>query len=151
MFSSLFAPPKVKKGKKTQRLEYADEQTFELNDPESVYIWIYEAPASLTTWLLGAALIAFVIACCFFPIWPWQARQAAYYATMAALALLGILLLVAFIRLVLYLVVLLGSLGRRRFWLFPNFFADCGFFESFQPVFSLEAGASTTPSLPPSK
>uniref|UniRef100_A0A5K3EHV5 Translocation protein SEC62 n=1 Tax=Mesocestoides corti TaxID=53468 RepID=A0A5K3EHV5_MESCO len=136
------------KRKKPVRLEYARDQIFVLNeaegDNENVYIWVYEAPPSATTLFLGLALIIGVIVCCAFPMWPWQARQAAYYVTLAALALLGALLLLAAVRAVLYVVILVGSLGRVRLWIFPNFFADCGFIESFQPFYSFEVAVSTT-------
>ncbi|KAL5968085.1 Translocation protein SEC62 [Taenia solium] len=127
----------VTKRKKPTRLEYAVDQIFVLDD-EGVYVWIYEAPPNLVTWLLGLALIAGVIACCAFPMWPWQARQGAYYVTLVALTLLGALLFLATLRALFYVLILLLSLGRMRLWLFPNLFADCGFFESFRPLYTLD-------------
>ena len=147
-FMSFFLPSSnstVTKRKKPARLEYTPDQVFLLesqtsggDDTESVYVWIYEAPPSLVTWLLGFALIVGIIACCAFPMWPWQAKQGAYYISLCLLALLGLLLLMAALRICFYCTVLILSLGKLRLWLFPNFFADCGFFESFQPVYSLE-------------
>lgn len=131
----------VTKHKKPTRLEYAVDQVFVLDDEgedEGVYVWIYEAPPNLVTWLLGLALIAGVIACCAFPMWPWQARQGAYYVTLVALTLLGALLFLATLRALFYVLILLLSLGRMRLWLFPNLFADCGFFESFRPLYTLD-------------
>nr|VZI42779.1 unnamed protein product [Spirometra erinaceieuropaei] len=133
------------------RLEYTEAQVFTLDDPETVYVWIHEPPPSLKTWLLGAALILGIILCCFFPIWPWQLRQGAYYLTVLVLLLLGLLFVTALIRLFLYVSVFLLSLGRRQFWLFPNFFADCGFFESFRPFYSFEKTAAVTAASSPVK
>ncbi|EUB54284.1 Translocation protein SEC62 [Echinococcus granulosus] len=136
------------KRKKPARLEYTVDQVFVLDDEgedEVVYVWIYEAPPSLITWLLGLAMIAGVIACCAFPMWPWQARQGAYYATLVAFTLLGFLLFLATLRALMYTLLLLLSLGRLRLWLFPNLFADCGFFESFQPLYTLDRVTVPTP------
>ena len=140
----------LSKRKKPARLEYTPDQVFVLDsqtsgcdDNENVYVWIYEAPPSVTTWLLGLALIIGIIACCAFPMWPSQAKQGAYYISMGLLALLGFLLFVAALRVSIYIVVLLLSLGNLRLWLYPNFFADCGFFESFRPVYTLDRAAST--------
>ncbi|KAL5104424.1 Translocation protein SEC62 [Taenia crassiceps] len=142
------------KRKKPTRLEYAVDQVFVLEDEvegegegESVYVWIYEAPPNLITWLLGLALIAGVIACCAFPMWPWQARQGAYYVTLVALTLLGALLFLATLRALLCVLILLLSLGRMRLWLFPNLFADCGFFESFRPLYTLDRVTIPNPKL----
>ncbi|CDS39843.1 Translocation protein SEC62 [Echinococcus multilocularis] len=136
------------KRKKPARLEYTVDQVFVLDDEgedEVVYVWIYEAPPSLITWLLGLAMIAGVIACCAFPMWPWQAQQGAYYATLVAFTLLGFLLFLATLRALIYTLLLLLSLGRLRLWLFPNLFADCGFFESFQPLYTLDRVTVPTP------
>ncbi|VDL93017.1 unnamed protein product [Schistocephalus solidus] len=130
------------------RLEYTETQVFTLDDPETVYVWIHEPPPSLKTWLLGAALIIGIIFCCFFPIWPWQLRQGAYYLTVLVLLLLCLLFVTALIRLSLYACVFLLSLGQRHFWLFPNFFADCGFFESFRPFYSFEKTAAAAAASP---
>uniref|UniRef100_A0A0X3PJ58 Translocation protein SEC62 n=1 Tax=Schistocephalus solidus TaxID=70667 RepID=A0A0X3PJ58_SCHSO len=133
------------------RLEYTETQVFTLDDPETVYVWIHEPPPSLKTWLLGAALIIGIIFCCFFPIWPWQLRQGAYYLTVLVLLLLCLLFVTALIRLSLYACVFLLSLGQRHFWLFPNFFADCGFFESFRPFYSFEKTAAAAAAASPTK
>ncbi|KAM7532605.1 hypothetical protein Aperf_G00000131410 [Anoplocephala perfoliata] len=151
-FMSVFSSYPVSKSKKPVRLEYATDQMFIVdskpseNGVEDVYVWIYEAPPSLTTWLLGFALIAFIIVCCAYPMWPSQARQGAYYLTILALSFLGFLIFVAFVRLVFYIFILLLSLGRLRVWIFPNLFADCGFLESFRPFYSLEKIIPPTPS-----
>ncbi|KAF8564966.1 hypothetical protein P879_08546 [Paragonimus westermani] len=122
---------------KPMRLELAQEQMFVLDDPLTVYVWIYEPPPGLFNWLAGSALLVGVILCCLFPIWPVQLRTGAYYLTLCASGLFGLLLALAVVRLGLYLLVWLITRGSYGFWLFPNYFEDCGFFESFRPVYSL--------------
>ncbi|TNN17265.1 Translocation protein [Schistosoma japonicum] len=122
--------------KKPMRLEIVDEQTFVLDDPQTFYVWIYEPPPGLFNWLAGAALIVGIILCCLFPIWPSELRQCAYYLTIVASGLLGLLLLIGLIRFCFYLLVWLSTLGQYSFWIFPNYFEDCGFFESFRPLYS---------------
>ncbi|KAK4467688.1 hypothetical protein MN116_008625 [Schistosoma mekongi] len=124
--------------KKPMRLEIVDEQTFVLDDPQTFYVWIYEPPPGLFNWLAGAALIIGIILCCLFPIWPSELRQGAYYLTIVASGLLGLLLLIGLIRFCFYLLVWLSTLGQYNFWIFPNYFEDCGFFESFRPLYSFK-------------
>ncbi|VDP76514.1 unnamed protein product [Schistosoma mattheei] len=124
--------------KKPMRLEIVDEQKFVLDDPHTFYVWIYEPPPGLFTWLAGASLIIGIILCCLFPIWPSELRQGAYYLTITASGLLGLLLFVGLLRFCFYLLVWLSTLGQYSFWIFPNYFEDCGFFESFRPLYSLK-------------
>lgn len=121
---------------KPMRLELSQEQVFVIDDPMTVYVWVYEPPPGLFNWLAGSVLIIAIILCCLFPIWPTQLRTGAYYLTLGASGLFGLLLAVALLRLVSYLFVWLCTLGKYAFWLFPNYFEDCGFFESFRPVYT---------------
>ncbi|THD25583.1 Translocation protein SEC62 [Fasciola hepatica] len=124
---------------KPMKIEISDNQLFVLDDPQTVYVWIYEPPPGLFNWLAGSALLIGIILCCLFPIWPTELRSGAYYLTLIASALFGLLLVVALLRLVLYFLFWICTLGKYGFWLFPNYFEDCGFFESFRPVYSLTA------------
>ncbi|CAL8068099.1 unnamed protein product [Calicophoron daubneyi] len=125
------------------RLEMAKEQIFTLDDPLSVYVWLYEPPPGLFNWLAGSALIIGIILCCLFPIWPTQLRVGAYYLTLCASGLFGLLLGLALVRLCLYVIGWAVTMGRYGFWLFPNYFEDCGFFESFKPVYVITPLGST--------
>ena len=40
------------------------------------------------------------------------------------------------VRYVLFGIVWVTSIGRHHFWLLPNLTEDCGFFESFVPVYT---------------
>ncbi|KER27275.1 hypothetical protein T265_13830 [Opisthorchis viverrini] len=129
---------------KPVRLEMSNEQTFVVDDPSTVYVWVYEPPPGLFNWLAGTAVIIGIILCCLFPIWPTELRTGAYYLTILASLLFGLLLVVALIRFLLYLSVWLVTMGKYTFWLFPNYFEDCGFFESFRPVYTLMSTDSTS-------
>ncbi|CAH8629900.1 unnamed protein product [Heterobilharzia americana] len=124
--------------RKPMRLEVVDEQTFVLDDPQSFYIWIYEPPPGLFNWLAGAALIICIILCCLFPIWPSELRQSAYYLTIIGSGFLGLLFFIGLVRFCIYLLVWLSTLGQYNFWIFPNYFEDCGFFDSFRPLYSFK-------------
>nr|CAH8867739.1 unnamed protein product [Trichobilharzia regenti] len=109
-------------GKKPMRLEVVDEQIFTLDDPQSFYIWIYEPP----------------------PVCSIELRQGAYYLTITVSGFLGVLFFIGFIRFCFYLLVWLFTLGQYNFWLFPNYFEDCGFFDSFRPLYSLKHVSETS-------
>lgn len=135
------------RNKKPPRLEYAKDQCFVLDHEgavdqesigESVYVWVYEAPPSCMAWILGIALIIGIMVCCAFPLWPVQARQGFYYVTVVGAGVLCLLIFFMVLRISLFFVCIILSLGRWRLWLFPNFFADCGFWDSFRPLYSLE-------------
>ncbi|TGZ69757.1 hypothetical protein CRM22_003558 [Opisthorchis felineus] len=136
---------------KPVRLEMSNEQTFVLDDPSTVYVWVYEPPPGLFNWLAGTAVIIGIILCCLFPIWPTELRTGAYYLTVLASLLFGVLLVVALIRFLLYLSVWFVTMGKYTFWLFPNYFEDCGFFESFRPVYTLTCTDSTPTKSPKEK
>lgn len=131
---------------KPVRIEMAEEQVFITDDPNSVYVWIYEPPPGLFNWIAGSALLIGIILCCLFPIWPSQLRLGAYYLTILGSCLLGLLLSVALIRLSLYVFVWLFTFGRYSFWIFPNYFEDCGFFESFRPLYTIALVTTNTKS-----
>ncbi|VEL26173.1 unnamed protein product [Protopolystoma xenopodis] len=138
--------------KKPFRLKFVPEQVFTVAESPSgsgcgngfgsgpgeqyCYVWLYEPPPGLFNWLAGAGLLIGIILCCLFPLWPPQLRLLAYYLLLVASGLLGLILLIALVRAVVFAFVYLATLGRRRFWLLPNFFADCGFKDSFKPAWS---------------
>lgn len=61
-------------------------------------------------------------------------RQGAYYVSLLMMGFLAFLLILGVIRAVLWVLLIL-SIGRGG-WLFPNLFADVGFFESFVPLWT---------------
>lgn len=141
---SIFSSSPMSKPKKPVRLEYAADQVFSVHSEldesgaEDVYVWIYEAPPSLKTWLMGFALIALVLLFCAHPLWPSSARLGLYYVLIVGLSFIGLIVLLALVRLFIFGTIFISSLGRLQVWVFPNLFAVCGFFESFRPFYSLE-------------
>lgn len=125
------------------RVEMSDQQQQQqfLPDPDSLYVWVYEPPPSLLTWLAGGALIVAVILCCLFPIWPAPLRLGAYYLSVGASGLLGLFLAVGLLRFGLFLLVGLVTLNHYSFWLFPRYFDECGVLESFRPLYSFTPAA----------
>lgn len=50
----------------------------------------------------------------------------------------GIVLIFFIVRVILFGIIWLLTLGRHQFWLFPNLLEDVGFFDSFKPVYKYE-------------
>ena len=67
-----------------------------------------------------------------FPLWPPVLRTAAWYLSIALLGLIAGILVIAVVRLILFVITMLAL--PPGIWLFPNLFEDVGFFESFVPL-----------------
>jgi len=128
--------PVVKEKKKKRiKLDMHEDQTF--IDGNEAYVWIYN-PLKWTTFLFGLMLVAGAIAVCLFPLWPEWMRIGAYYLSLVAASLLGVILALSIFRYILYAFLWLATLGKVHFFLLPNLTEDVGFFESFVPVYDLE-------------
>lgn len=96
------------------------------------YVWFYEG-AQWRTKLYAIAALAGIMAVVLFPLWPFWARKGVWYISMGCLGLVGAFFGLAIVRLILY--VITYTLGPSPgIWLYPNLFADVGFFDSFRPV-----------------
>jgi len=126
--------PKEKK-KKRIKLDMHEDQTFV--DGNEAYVWIYD-PLRPTTFLFGLAVVVGAIAVCLFPLWPEWMRVGAYYLSLVAAGLLGVILALSIFRYILYAFLWLATFGKVQFFLLPNLTEDVGFFESFVPVYELE-------------
>jgi translocation protein SEC62 len=124
-----------KRKKKKIKLDGHSEQVF--IDGNDVYVWIFD-PTPWTKWLIGLGLVFGAIAVCLFPLWPPWVRVGIYYLSLVGLALFGVLIGVAVARTILFCVIWCASLGVHHFWLLPNLTEDCGFFESFKPLYSYQ-------------
>eukprot|EP00158_Paraphelidium_tribonemae_P001627 Partr_v1_DN24634_c0_g1_i1_m59604 putative translocation protein len=127
--NSFFFRVKKQRGRS---LEVDQQQFFE---EDAYFIWQWETPyARLKSQVLSFGLLAVVLMVIMFPLWPVQLRVGVWYLSMGGIGLIGLLFVVALLRLVLFV----GSLAvpqlRPGFWLYPNLFADVGFFDSFRPV-----------------
>lgn len=123
------------KKKKKIRLEMHLDQFF--IDGLDAYVWIYD-PIPAYYWLFGALLVLGAIAICMFPLWPPSVRMGVYYLSVAAAGFLMIIIALAALRLVIFCIVWLLTMGAHHLWLFPNLTEDVGFFASFWPIYQYE-------------
>lgn len=98
---------------------------------DKYYVWVYQGSQTMNR-LIGIGIVLLIFIGCLFPLWPLWMRTGAYYVSLGLMGLMGLFFALAIFRLVLWLVLKL-AIGRGG-WLYPNLFADCGFFESFYPV-----------------
>nr|CAG4643481.1 EOG090X0D00 [Ilyocryptus agilis] len=126
-----------KKGTKKRkiRLDMHLEQVF--LDSNDAYVWIYE-PIPYYYWLAGGALVLAVVALCLFPLWPPIVRKGVYYLSVGAAGFLMFILGLAVLRVLVFCLLWLVTLGRHHLWLFPNLTEDVGFFASFWPIWKYE-------------
>ncbi|UJR28732.1 hypothetical protein I4U23_009961 [Adineta vaga] len=128
---------KDKTKKKKFKFELHDEQLF-VDSPNEFYVWIY-SPTTIKQYIMGALLVIGCIGVCLFPLWPAEVRTGVYYLSMVLASLLGLLLSLAVFKYILFAGVWLLTLGKIKFWLLPNLTEDVGFFESFVPLYTLNA------------
>lgn len=126
---------KVKKEKRKIRLDMHLEQQFV--DGSDAYVWIYD-PVPYYYWIAGGAVVLAVVALCLFPLWPPIVRKGVYYLSVAAAGFLMFILGLAVLRVLVFCLLWLVSLGRHHLWLFPNLTEDVGFFASFWPLWKYE-------------
>ncbi|PVU92363.1 hypothetical protein BB561_003871 [Smittium simulii] len=102
---------------------------------EYYFAWIYQG-SKLRIILGGIGLVLIVLAGVMFPLWPLKLRILSWYLSMAALGFLGLLFVIAIIRLIIYVITIFSH--PPGLWIFPNLFEDVGFFESFVPFYAWE-------------
>ncbi|OMJ08568.1 Translocation protein sec62 [Smittium culicis] len=107
-------------------------QTF---SEEYYYAWLYQG-SPLRIILGGIGLVLIVLAGVMFPLWPSSLRQISYYLSLCAFGFLGLLFVIAIIRLIVYVISIFTH--PPGLWIFPNLFEDVGFFESFVPLYAWE-------------
>jgi len=96
----------------------------QLFKPDEYYAWFYEG-SQWTNYVGGVAMVAIILAGVMFPLWPPTLRLGVWYISLVFLGLIGLLLVIAVIRLIFYIItVLVASPG---IWIFPRLFADVGF------------------------
>lgn len=134
----LLEKEKAKKGsaaKPSRKLQINRQQ--EIN-PDHHYVWFYEY-IPLTTKLAGLGLLALVLSGVMYPLWPPTMRIGVYYLSWLALGLVGLLMVIAVIRLLLYVITMFAV--PPGIWLYPNLFEDVGFFDSFRPLWGWHENA----------
>ncbi|KAG8198513.1 hypothetical protein JTE90_017378 [Oedothorax gibbosus] len=124
-----------KKEKKKIKLDMHLEQMFvDSNEP---YVWIYD-PIPIRTWIIGSLMVVAAVLLCLFPLWPQTIRHYIYYLSVAAAFFLVFIIGLAVLRLVVFVLVWVFTLGRHHLWLLPNLTEDVGFFESFWPLYKYD-------------
>nr|CAG4648868.1 EOG090X0D00 [Polyphemus pediculus] len=126
---------KGKKEKRKIRLDMHLEQQFV--DGNDAYVWIYD-PIPYYYWIAGGAVVLAVVALCLFPLWPPIVRKGVYYLSVGAAGFLMFILGLAILRVIVFCLLWLFSLGSHHLWLFPNLTEDVGFFASFWPLWKYE-------------
>jgi len=126
---------KSKRERRKIRLDMHLEQHFV--DGNEAYVWIYD-PIPYYYWLAGGAVVLAVVALCLFPLWPPIVRKGVYYLSVGAAGFLIFILGLAVLRVVVFCLLWLVSMGRHHLWLFPNLTEDVGFFASFWPLWKYE-------------
>lgn len=105
-------------------------------DCNDAYVWIYE-PIPIYYWFFGTLVVLGAIGVCLFPLWPLTIRHGVYYISVAAAGFLVFILALAIIRLIVFCLLWVPTLGRCHLWLLPNLTADVGFFASFWPPYQV--------------
>ena len=131
----------TKKRKKRYKFEVHPKQQF--RDGEDLYIWKYNPP-STSTYVIGFIVVLGAIAWTLQPLWPESTKVGMWYVAMAAVCVIGVLLVLLVLRWFLFGVVLISTLGKVHFWVFPNLNEEkYGFVDSFKPVYSIEGSGDS--------
>nr|CAD7423261.1 unnamed protein product [Timema monikensis] len=130
-----------KKRKTKIRLEMHLDQEFV--DGLDAYVWIYD-PIPVYYWFFGTLLVLGAIAVCLFPLWPPSVRKGVYYLSVLAAGFLIFIIALAILRVVVFCLLWVVTLGKHHLWLFPNLTEDVGFLASFWPIYQPEEIAEET-------
>jgi len=99
---------------------------------DGYYAWFYEG-SQWMTYAGGVGMVALLLIGVMFPLWPSFMRVGAWYLSMAVLGFLVALFALALVRLIVYILTIFTL--PPGLWIFPQLFADVGFFESFVPLY----------------
>ena len=111
-------------------LQVVQMQMFE---SDMYYAWFYEG-SQLWLKLAGLGMVLALLAAVMFPLWPLSMRIGVWYLSMFVLALFGLLMVIAVIRLIIWAITIV--VVPPGIWIFPNLFADVGVIESFIPLWA---------------
>ncbi|RZC33295.1 translocation protein SEC62, partial [Asbolus verrucosus] len=127
--------PEKEKRKKKIRLDMHNDQRFV--DGLDAYVWIYD-PIPFHYWIFGTLLVLGAIGVCLFPLWPPSVRLGVYYLSVAAAGFLGMIIVLAVIRLIVFCLIWACTRGKHHLWILPNLTEDVGFLASFWPLWTYE-------------
>ncbi|KAL5015096.1 hypothetical protein ScPMuIL_009366 [Solemya velum] len=121
-----------KKKEKKLKLDMHDDQRFV--DGDEIYVWIYD-PVPAKTFVIGLLMVLGAAALCLFPLWPDELRIGVYYVSLAGAGFVGFIIVLVIVRLILFCLVWVLTLGKHHFWFLPNLTEDVGVIESFKPLY----------------
>ncbi|EJW04745.1 hypothetical protein EDEG_01035 [Edhazardia aedis USNM 41457] len=98
---------------------------------EDSYIWISEG-SQLLNLIISICVIIGCLLIAMFQMWPSKIRGYSVYVAYLMMGFIGFMLFLGVLRLVIFSITFFSN--PPGIWLFPNLFADVGFFESFVPV-----------------
>jgi translocation protein SEC62 len=127
--------PEKEKRKKKIRLDMHNDQRFV--DGMDAYVWIYD-PIPFHYWIFGTLLVLGAIGVCLFPLWPPSVRLGVYYLSVAAAGFLVTIIILAVIRLIIFCLIWVCTMGKHHLWILPNLTEDVGFLASFWPLYTYE-------------
>lgn len=128
--------PKVRKFK----LNMGEDQRFV--DGNSIYVWIYD-PIHPKTFTIGLLMLIGAAALCLFPLWPDWMRILVYWCSLLGASFVGFMLFLIVLRVIVFSIIWVLTLGKHHFWIFPNLTEDCGVIESFKPFIKHDVYDST--------
>lgn len=108
---------------------------------EDTYIWVKDPPAYLSL-LMSIAFVIFCLSLVMFQLWPRKLKVVASYAAYPILGFIVFLVVLSIFRLIFFCITFFSH--SPGIWIFPNLFADVGFFESFVPLWEYH-GVDTKP------
>lgn len=97
---------------------------------EALFAWVYEG-SQIRSILMALLVIVAVFCAVMYPLWPYKLQRLVWYLVMGMLGFVGLIIVIAIVRLILFCITFI--VAKPGWWLFPNMFEDCGFFESFVP------------------
>ena len=106
-------------------------------DKDEIYIWRFN-PTPFMHWIYGAGVLLVVIGGTLFPLWPDQLRTGVYYGSVGLASFIGGILVVGFLRTILFGIIWALTRGKHHLWILPNLLEDVGFFDSFKPAYTWE-------------
>lgn len=115
---------------KKYKLSMSEDQRFV--DGNSIYVWIYD-PIHPKTFVIGFFMLLGAAALCLFPLWPDWMRIAVYYTSLLGASFVGFMLVLIVLRVIIFSIIWILTLGKHHIWIFPNLTEDVGIIDSFKP------------------
>lgn len=109
--------------------------------PNEDFIFI-KPPSNFYNVLVSILFLGLALFLVMFKLWPPTLKYYASYTSYPIIGFIIFLIVVAIIRLIFFIITFF--VNPPGIWIFPNFFADVGFFESFVPLWERD-GVDTKP------